>query len=137
MKKVKKILGRKFIIVALMCFTVGMLMPMNKVEAAGEVAQETRTTLVTSLSGELKPNASKSKTFYTNQSLAVKVVYGSSAQEGNQSAPITIYIDGKWVAKSNGNTSGFTIWNLTPGTHTLKVVNGNVWSAFAVDIATI
>ncbi len=137
MKKTISNIGRKFFVLALLCCIIGTVIPATKANAADNTSHETRTTQVTYLSGELKPYASMSKTFHTNAPLAVKVVYTSSAQEGDQAAPVTIYIDGAKVATSNGYSTGVTIWSLTAGYHTLKVVNGSVWAAFGMDIATL
>ena len=128
----------------LMAFALcGIAMPVTYANAepvSESVTSEMRTTLITHLSGDLQPGREASKSFNVSSGAgaAVKVVYTSSSQIGNQYAPITVYIDGSRVATSDGYNTGITIWNLTPGNHTLRVVNtGSVWLAFAVNVATL
>ena len=127
------------LLTALVLCGIAMPVAIANAEPVSESAtNQTRTSMVTSLSGDLQPGQANSKTFSISSTAAVKVVYTSFSQVGEQYAPVRVYIDGVAVATSNGYNSGITIWYLTKGAHTLKVENtGSVWLAFAVDIVTI
>ena len=114
----------------------GIAMPVANANAE-TITSAQRSAQVTYLSGELKGNGSLSKSFWTDAPLPVKVVFSSASQVGNQPAPVTVYIDGVTVGDTKESNVKSVIWNLTAGSHTLKVVNGGVWSSFAVDIVTI
>lgn len=96
-----------------------------------------RASQVTHFSGTLEPNQTKTKVFSTNAPLPVKIGYSSSPLYNDGPGQVTIYIDGTKVVTTPGNLiSGSILWSLTAGSHTLKVVNGSVASAFGVDIVT-
>lgn len=70
-----------------------------------DTASVTRVSQVTYLSGELTGQQSRSKSFSISGPAGVKVVYSSSAQSGSQAAPVTVYIDGIKVGRTNCNIS--------------------------------
>lgn len=104
------------------------VIPTSQVFAATQIAH---------MSGSLKSYESRSQNFYVSRPVAVQVAYSSFAQESDNAAPITIYIDGKKVAKSNGYGGGSQIWSVTAGYHTLKVEGNSLWTAFSVDIVSL
>lgn len=129
------------LLMALVLSVIAMPVSNANAEPVSEsVTNEPRIIELVNLSGDLKPGQSKAKSFNVSSpaGAAIKVVYTSFSQNGNQYAPITVSIDGSTVATSDGFNTSFTIWNVTAGNHTLKVENtGSVWLAYAVTIVTI
>ena len=129
------------LVMALALCVIAMPTAYANAETVSETATvEPKITLLTTLSGDLQSGETKSKTFNVSSSAgaAIRVVYSSSSQVGNQYAPIRVKIDGSTIATSNGYSAGDVIWNLTPGNHTLTVENiGNVWLAFAISVSTL
>ena len=126
----QKVLKKRFIpalIVAVMM--MALLGPATEVKASNEV---------TNFTGQI-PAAKQTKThtFRTGAPVAVKIGYGSISLYDDRSAPVTIYIDNVYFDRTDGVTTRTKIWSLTAGTHTIKVVNGDVPSIFSINIVNI
>ena len=98
---------------------------------------EERSSFIAALSGALLPGQTIEKSFITKMPMAIKVGHSSFAQEGNQNAPIKVYLDGSLVAENPGNGEvRITYWSLGSANHVLQIVNGNVWPAASLSITT-